>query len=78
MRDYLAAHNYQQMRREHPERGAADVWRFVHHEEGMTFEQFTCPGHEWTYTGTAYGGDDDSYMGEGRCFCANCGMDGDA
>ena len=33
--------------------------------------------HEWTYTGTAYGGDDPSYHGEGRCICRLCGMDGD-
>lgn len=34
--------------------------------------------HEWAYTGTAYGGDDDSYHGEGRCYCVKCGADGDA
>lgn len=33
--------------------------------------------HEWVYTGTAYGGDDDSHHGEGRCYCAKCGADGD-
>lgn len=34
-------------------------------------------GHEWAYTGTAYGGDDESYYGEGRCYCIWCGADGD-
>lgn len=34
-------------------------------------------GHEWSYTGSSYGGDDDSYMGEGRCYCMWCGADGD-
>lgn len=34
--------------------------------------------HEWAYTGTAYGGDDHSYFGEGRCYCIHCGADGDA
>ena len=34
-------------------------------------------GHEWSYTGTAYGGDDESYFGEGRCLCVHCGADGD-
>lgn len=34
-------------------------------------------GHKWIYTGTAYGGDDPSYHGEGRCYCAHCGADGD-
>jgi hypothetical protein len=35
-------------------------------------------GHRWVYTGTAYGGDDERYMGEGRCYCEHCGADGDA
>lgn len=35
-------------------------------------------GHSWVYTGTAYGGDDESYHGEGRCYCEHCGADGDA
>jgi hypothetical protein len=34
-------------------------------------------GHSWVYTGTAYGGDDPSYLGEGRCYCEHCGADGD-
>ncbi len=34
-------------------------------------------GHEWEYTGTAYGGDDERYYGEGRCYCIHCGTDGD-
>lgn len=35
-------------------------------------------GHEFECTGTAYGGDDESYHGEGRCYCIHCGADGDA
>lgn len=35
-------------------------------------------GHSWVYTGTQYGGDDESYFGEGRCYCEFCGADGDA
>lgn len=35
-------------------------------------------GHSWVYTGTQYGGDDESYFGEGRCYCEHCGADGDA
>lgn len=35
-------------------------------------------GHSWVYTGTAYGGDDESYFGEGRCYCEFCGAGGDA
>lgn len=34
--------------------------------------------HEWVYTGTAYGGDDERWLGEGRCYCSKCGADGDA
>ena len=45
---------------------------------GDTLEEFLCPGHEWSYSGTSYGGDDESYRGEGRCRCALCGKDGDA
>lgn len=37
-----------------------------------------CCAHEWAYTGTAYGGDDERWMGEGRCYCIKCGADGDA
>jgi len=47
-----------------------------------------CPGcsgdpsdhcvHEWFYTGTAYGGDDQRFGGEGRVYCCLCGADGDA
>lgn len=37
-----------------------------------------CPGHKWAYTGTAYGGDDESYRGEGRVYCEHCDADGDA
>lgn len=36
----------------------------------------TC-AHEWVYTGTAYGGDDERYHGEGRVYCSKCGADGD-
>lgn len=35
-------------------------------------------GHKWAYTGTQYGGDDERWQGEGRCYCEHCGADGDA
>lgn len=35
-------------------------------------------GHVFVYTGTAYGGDDERWHGEGRCYCKHCGADGDA
>lgn len=34
-------------------------------------------GKNWVYTGTLYGGDDERYHGEGRCYCMFCGADGD-
>lgn len=34
--------------------------------------------HDWSFTGVAYGGDEESYHGEGRCYCSRCGADGDA
>lgn len=37
-----------------------------------------CEGHVWSYTGTAYGGEDERWNGEGRCICIYCGADGDA
>jgi hypothetical protein len=37
-----------------------------------------CPcGGVWVCTGSAYGGDDESYHGEGRIYCDQCGADGD-
>lgn len=42
-----------------------------------SYRQEHC-AHEWSYTGTAYGGDDESYHGEGRAYCSKCGADGDA
>lgn len=35
-------------------------------------------GHQFECTGTAYGGDDERWHGEGRCLCIHCGADGDA
>lgn len=55
-----------------------------HANDGPKFDedgQPICPnpaGHEWAYTGTAYGGDDTRWCGEGRCYCIHCGADGDA
>jgi hypothetical protein len=41
-------------------------------------EEFVGCRHEWVHTGVAYGGDDERYHGEGRCYCMHCGADGDA
>lgn len=45
-------------------------------EAGVPLDEFEC-AHEWTFTGTAYGGDDERWSGEGRCYCVHCGADGD-
>lgn len=34
-------------------------------------------GHSFQCTGTSYGGDDERWHGEGRCYCIFCGADGD-
>ncbi|MCO8627582.1 MULTISPECIES: hypothetical protein [Pseudomonadota] len=75
------AAQYQQLRREHPTIRALTIKRYICDNEGLTPEQFECAterGHEWSYSGSAYGGDDESYFGEGRCYCCHCGADGDA
>lgn len=77
----LVAAQYQRLRLEHPAVRALTIKRYIDDDEGLTLEQFECSterGHSWSYTGTAYGGDDSSYMGEGRCYCRYCGADGDA
>lgn len=46
--------------------------------DAYSMDEALCPKHEFVYTGTAYGGDDERCGGEGRCYCAHCGLDGDA
>lgn len=75
------AAQYQHLRAAHPAMRALTIFRYIRSDEGLTPEQFECGterGHEWSYTGSAYGGDDESYFGEGRCYCCYCGADGDA
>lgn len=50
---------------------------FGDEEAAYRHEEPEC-AHDWAFTGTAYGGDDDSYHGEGRSYCTKCGEDGDA
>lgn len=69
---------YVRLRALHPLVPARQVVAYLKHDEGSKFEEFICPGHEWSCSGTAYGGDDESYHGEGRCYCSICGADGDA
>lgn len=69
---------YRNLRAQHPEVPARMIHGYILFGEGESLAQFLCPGHQWAYTGTAYGGDDESYHGEGRCYCTHCGADGDA
>lgn len=75
------ADQYQRLRAAHPGMRALTIHRYIRDDEGLTLEQFACAtgrGHKWSYSGTAYGGDDESYFGEGRVYCCHCGADGDA
>lgn len=69
---------YRELRAAYPAVAARTIVEYLKRGEGEPFEVFTCPGHEWVYTGSAYGGDDESYHGEGRVYCSHCGADGDA
>jgi hypothetical protein len=74
------AGEYQQLRTVHGLR-AITALRYVRDDHGLTPAQFACEterGHQWSCSGSAYGGDDDSYHGEGRVYCCYCGADGDA
>jgi hypothetical protein len=76
------AQYYRALRHRYPHVAARHVHSYLRDGDGAgTLEQYVCSitaGHEWAYTGTAYGGDEDTYHGEGRCYCALCGADGDA
>jgi hypothetical protein len=72
------APSYLAMRAKYPSVPAVKIHAYLHSDTGESFEEFCCPGHEWAFTGTAYGGDDERWCGEGRCYCINCGADGDA
>jgi ribonuclease I len=68
---------YAQLREKYPAVPALTIWRYVKEEPGCSLKQYICK-HEWAFTGSAYGGDDESYHGEGRSYCSLCGLDGDA
>lgn len=75
------AHEYAMLRRSAPLVPARVVLAFCRGAGGASLAQLECEmtvGHKWAYTGTAYGGDDESYRGEGRAYCCICGADGDA
>lgn len=73
---------YADLRTTYPLTPARIVFGYLRDDEGLSFEQYRCAhtnqGHVWSYSGSAYGGDDDSFGGEGRAYCCYCGADGDA
>lgn len=65
-RDYAAMAQYVELRRQQPGARAVDVWNYVRGDQVVTFDQFICE-HDWTIS-----------LESDRCYCLNCGMDGDA
>jgi hypothetical protein len=73
-------HSYKGLREMYPKLRASQVYGYLRDDEARSIEEYICRterGHDFIYTGSNYGGFDDSYSGEGRCYCANCGADGD-
>ena len=69
---------YARLREQYPTVPASRLFAYACGDaEGGSLQEFLCESHKWVYTGTAYGGDDESYHGEGRVYCAHCGKDGD-
>jgi hypothetical protein len=70
---------YQHLRAAHPAMRAPAIFRYIRANDGLApgtvRVRVTERGHEWSYTGSAYGGDNESHFGKGRCYC---GADGDA
>jgi hypothetical protein len=75
------AAQYASLREQHPDIPACVIKRFIDEAPPLSLDQFRCEttrGHQWSHTGTAYGGDDASFHGEGRAYCFFCNADGDA
>jgi hypothetical protein len=75
------AAQYATLRRAHPMVSARWIKRYIDDQPPLTLEQFVCEattGHRWSHTGTAFGGEDETFRGEGRVYCLHCGADGDA
>ena len=69
-------------RERHPEVPVLHLFNYLRGDGGgESLEEYVCNvtrGHRFAFTGTAYGGDDERWGGEGRSYCAYCGADGDA
>ncbi len=66
----LAA-SYATLRAEHPRIPARTIHAYLRSDDGCSFAEFTCPGHEWS------SGYDDSDH-EVASYCYHCGACGDA
>lgn len=78
---YQAKADYFALRAERPNLSARLAWAFVNSDGSEPLPEFVCNrtrGHKWAFTGSAYGGDDERFHGEGRSYCIHCGADGDA
>lgn len=66
--DHLAAHEYLQLRKSRPDVPALIAWDYINGNcpDAQNVDQAMCR-HDW-----AINGEDD------RCYCLNCGADGDA
>lgn len=77
----LLARAYREERRVRPDVPAQRLLSAIRRcsvGDACSMDEALCPGHEFVYTGTQYGGDDARWGGEGRCYCVHCGLDGDA
>lgn len=81
LQDFLdLARCYQDVRARRPDVPAVEALsavRAMMDGDAANLDEALCPGHNFAYTGTQYGGDDERWGGEGRCFCIYCGKDGD-
>jgi hypothetical protein len=78
---YFNRATYFALRESNPDMSATLLWQFVNGDGSESLPEFVCARtrrHRWLCSGTAYGGDDPRWMGEGRMLCAYCGADGDA
>lgn len=73
---------YFRLRAVNPDTPARHLFAYANGDgDGEALNEYLCrvgPGHQWGYSGAAYGGDDERFHGEGRVLCNRCGADGDA
>lgn len=65
----MVAARYQALRQEFPRIRAQTIHAYIKDDQGLDLQQFRC-GTEW--------GHDWAYSDMDRCYCMNCGADGDS